>query len=423
MEICGPNVQRGQLCWHTERDMTWWHAWVAYRPMFFAGLAWLVAAAWLARVLPAYFLLPRVPDLLAADLDVEANRAAWPSVAVIVPARNEQAAIEQCLRALLASDYPNLQILAVDDRSTDATGTIMDRLAALPEAQGRLRALHVEKLPPGWLGKPHAMAYAASRVSADWLLFTDGDVLFAPDALRRAMAYATRSHADHLVLLPSLILRGWAETMLIAFFQTFSAFAGRPWKIPDARAKRDYIGVGAFNLMRRTVYEALGGYAELRMEVLEDMRMGYRIKQAGYAQRVTFGKGLLRIRWADSAWGILENLTKNIFSLFRFRVSLLLGAWVGLAVICLTPFAALAVPGAARWAGITTLAALAAMNQRYWKQTKISPLYLALFPVATLLFLFTLLRSMALVLWRGGVLWRGTLYPLKDLRQQAGPLW
>ena len=268
-----------------------------------------------------------------------------------------------------------------------------------------------------------AMALAAAEVESDWLLFTDADVIFAPDVLRRALTFARRSNADHFVLYPTLILHGWAERMLIAFFQSVSAMAARPWKISDPRARRDYIGVGAFNLIRRPVYEALGGYEALRMEVLEDMRLGYCIKQAGYVQRVAFGKDLIRIRWAESAWGILQNLTKNMYSAFRFRTALVLCACVGLALLCLTPFFALAFSGAARWAGVVTLAALLLLNLRYWRLTNISPAYLLLFPIATLLFLWTLLRSMVLVLWRGGVLWRGTLYPLKELRRQAGPLW
>ena len=267
------------------------------------------------------------------------------------------------------------------------------------------------------------MALAAEGASSDWLLFTDADVIFDPRAIRLAVRYAEQSRGDHMVLYPTLILRGVAEKMLIGFFQSVSALAGRPWKIADPKATKDYIGVGAFNLIRRPVYEALGGYAELRMEVLEDMRLGFRVKRAGYAQRVAFGKDLVRIRWAESAWGILNNLTKNLYSTFRFRTSLLLAACVGMFVMCLTPFVALFFPGPAQWAGIVTLFALLLLNLHYWRLTDIPPFYLALFPVATLLFVGTLLRSMILVLWRGGVLWRGTLYPLKELRRQAGPLW
>ncbi len=392
----------------------------------FAILAWAIAAAWLWRVVPALWMLPRVPNLLDrthTKKEPPGVEAALPSLTVIVPAKDEAAAVAHSLRSLLASDYPDFQIVAVDDRSTDATGKWMDEIAASPEAEGRLRVLHVKELPRGWLGKPHAMALAAEGSTTDWLLFTDADVIFDPGAIRLAIEFVTRSQGDHMVLYPTLILRGVAEKMLIGFFQSVSALAGRPWKIADPKATKDYIGVGAFNLIRRRVYDALGGYAELRMEVLEDMRLGFRVKREGHAQRVAFGKDLIRIRWAESAWGILNNLTKNLYSTFRFRTSLLLAACAGIVVLCLTPFVSLFISGPARWAGIVTLVALFLLNLRYRRLTDIPPVYLALFPIATLLFVGTLLRSMILVLWRGGVLWRGTLYPLKELRRQAGPLW
>lgn len=392
----------------------------------FAIFAWAVATAWLSRVIPALWMLPRIPNLLhkhqnnADRFDEPTN---WPSVTVIVPAKDEAAAIECCLRSLLASEYPNLQIVAVDDRSTDETGRLMDNIAASQDSHGRLRVLHVSELPEGWLGKPHAMTLAAEGATSNWLLFTDGDVIFDPRAIRLAIQYGEQSQGDHIVLYPTLILRGVAEKMLIGFLQGLSALASRPWKIADPKATRDYIGVGAFNLIRRPVYEALGGYAELRMEVLEDICLGFRAKRAGYAQRVAFGKNLVRIRWAESALGVLNNLTKNLYSMFRFRTALLLAASVGMFVMCLTPFVVLFFPGAAQLGGIVTLLALLLMNLRYWPLTDIAPTYLALFPVAALLFVGTLLHSMVLVLWRGGVLWRGTFYPLEELRRQAGPLW
>ncbi len=403
-------------------SMPWAQSLFTNGRILFAGFTWLIAAAWLSRVLPALHMLPSIPNLLEPKY-LTSDVSALPSLTVIVPAKDEAAAVERCLRSLLASDYPGLHVVAVDDRSSDATGSLMEKVAVEADAQGRLHVLHVTALPEGWLGKPHAMALAAAGVESDWLLFTDADVIFAPDALRRAIAFAAESNADHFVLYPTLILHGWAERMLIAFFQSISALAGRPWKISDAASKRDYIGVGAFNLIRRSVYEALGGFTELRMEVLEDIRLGYRVKRADYAQRVAFGKDLIRIRWAESALGILQNLSKNLFAVFRFRVGLVLCACVGMALFCLTPFAALAFAGPARWAGLVTLASLLLLNLRYSRLTDISPMYPVLFPIATLMFLWTLLRSMILVLWRGGVLWRGTLYLLQDLRRQAGPLW
>ncbi|HEX4022513.1 MAG TPA: glycosyltransferase [Acidobacteriaceae bacterium] len=406
------------------------HAWkfLLTAPHLFAALAWLIAIAWLSRIVQALVMLPRVPDLLRPEYAAASEPTPWPSLAVVVPARNEAKAITATLQNLLAGDYPHLQIIAVDDRSTDATGTLMESVAAQPNAKdGKLRVLHVSELPEGWLGKPHAMALAVQATQADWLLFTDADVLFTPNVFRRAIAFAEKSRADHLVVYPTLILKGIGEHLFLAFFQSFSVWAGRAWKIPDPRAKRDFIGVGAFNLMRRSVYDALGGYESFRMEVLEDMCMGQRIKQSGYRQRVAFGRDMVRVRWAESAMGIVENLTKNMFAAFRFRISFLLAVCVGVVLLCLTPFVALFVPGhafpfAACWAGVATFIALLLLNLRYWPHTRISPWYLVFFPVGTLLFLYAMLRSMTLTLWRGGVIWRGTLYPLAELRRHAGRL-
>ncbi len=387
----------------------------------FAGVCCAVAAAWLIRIVPALVMLPSIPDLREKKY-AGIGMLNPPSLCVIVPARNEAKAMAATLQGLLANDYPGLQIIAVDDRSTDATGNIMDSIASETAARERLRVIHVTELPSGWLGKPHAMALAAVEAKTDWLLFTDADVLFAPDIFLRALAYAETNRVDHLVVYPTMILHGFGEHVFLTFFQSISVWAGRPWRISNPRAKRDFIGVGAFNLIRRSVYENLGGYAVLRMEVVEDMRMGYCIKRAGYAQHAAFARDAVRIRWADSVMGMVENLTKNIFAAFRFRAWLLLVACVGIVLLCATPCIGLMLPGPARWAGECVLAALLLLNLRYWKQTRLSPAYVIFFPVGMVLLLYTLLRSLLLTLWRGGVLWRGTLYPLDELKRHARPL-
>ncbi len=194
-----------------------------------------------------------------------------PRVSIIVPACNEAADIEATLTRLLALEYDNYEVIAVDDRSTDRTGEIMEKIAAAPPA--RLKVFHITDLPAGWMGKPHAMWNASNLASGDWLLFTDADVLFKPDALRRALAYAESERADHLVLFPRMIMEHPGEKMMIAFFQTLFVFGHRPWKVADPKTK-DHIGVGAFNMIRRTVYEALGTYQALRFDVLDDMKLG-----------------------------------------------------------------------------------------------------------------------------------------------------
>ena len=406
----------------------------------FAGVAGAVALAWWVRIAPALLRLHSVADLRETKYESRAENL--PSLSVIVPARNEAKAIAATLEGLLASNTLKLQILAVDDRSTDATGAIMDAIAAQPEADGRLRVIHVTELPSGWLGKPHAMSLAAEAVKVqwspeapmsqkrdmghpahtDWLLFTDADVLFAPDIFDRALTYAEANHVDHLVVYPTMILHGLGEHIFVSFCQTLSVWAGRPWRIANRKAKRDFVGVGAFNLIRRSVYEDLGGFVALRMEVVEDMRLGYCVKQAGYVQHGVFARDMVRLRWAESVMGMVENLTKNIFAAFRFRVSLLIAAFLGIILLCATPCVALAIPGPARWAGVAVFAAIILLHLRYWKQFKISPIYVIFFPVGMCLLLYALLRSLLLTLWRGGVLWRGTLYPLDELKRHAGPL-
>ena len=273
-------------------------------------VAWLVCFCWLYKVAEAAIGLPRIANLLLR----EHNRSpkGEPSLTVIVPARNEAADIGVCLTSLLGQDYPKLQIVAVDDRSTDQTGAIMDAMAArYPE---RLRVLHVQQLPENWLGKTHAMALAAGEVSTDWLLFTDADVLFRSDSLRRSLAYAVATGADHQVTMPTTIIKRWDEAALLGFFQVFGMWATRPWRVADPKAKRDAIGIGAFNLIRREAYEQVGGFEALRMEVIEDLGLARRIKRAGLAQRIAFGKGLVSLHWASGAMGLVEVMTKNIFS-------------------------------------------------------------------------------------------------------------
>ena len=387
-------------------------------PQIATATAWLVAFSWVAKVIEAAFGLPKIANLLEPEYDCRA--AGDPTLTVIVPARNEQRDVVACLESLLAQDCAGLTIIAVDDRSEDATGRLMDELAAAHP--GKLRVLHVTKLPEDWLGKTHAMALAAREVDSAWLLFTDADIRFRPDSIRRSLAYAVASGADHLVTVPTPLVRRWDEGMMMGFFQIFGMWGGRPWKVANPRALQDSIGIGAFNLVRRRAYEQIGGFEALRMEIIEDIGLGRRIKRAGLAQRIAFGRGLVCVHWAAGAFGLVEVMTKNIFSAFRFYISLALGACVWLAVFCAAPALGLLLRGT-RLPALLTLAAIGWTYRLYGKTSGISAWQALLSPVAALLFLYTLLRSMARTLRQGGVMWRGTFYPLKQLRRYAAPLW
>jgi glycosyltransferase involved in cell wall biosynthesis len=378
----------------------------------------ILALAWFSRIVEAAFGMPRIADIARPEWDrTPATPNGEPRVSIIVPARNEEEHIRETLVQLLGLDYSNYEIIAVNDRSTDRTGQIMDEIAASPQAQGRLKAIHIAELPAGWLGKTHAMWTACQQASGDWLLFTDADVRFKPDSVRRAIAYADAERADHVVLFPRMIMKRPGERMMIAFFQALFVFGHRPWKVADPKA-RDHMGVGAFNLVRRSVYDAIGTYRALRMEVLDDMKLGKVVKNAGFAQRNVFGEDLISLRWAKGAFGIVNNLTKNFFAVLSFQWPRTVACIVGLGFLNLGPF--LGVWMSHGWARVPYAIALASLFAIYYgmsSRSAVPAYYFFLHPVSTSLFMYTLLRSMIHTFSNDGIVWRGTKYPLEELRK------
>jgi glycosyltransferase involved in cell wall biosynthesis len=401
----------------------------------------ILALAWFSRIVDAALGMPSVGDISRPEWNQNPVSAVGnPRVSIIVPARNEEETIGQSLSALLALDYDNYEVIAVDDRSSDRTGEIMDSLRgnsgfsqdrgeagstdAHPPAQNagrvgqpRYFVIHHSELPVGWLGKTHAMWTAANQATGDWLLFTDADVLFKPESVRRALAYAEAERADHVVVFPRMIMKGPGEFMMIAFFQTMFVFGHRPWKVADPETK-DHMGVGAFNLVRRSVYDKVGTYHALRMEVVDDMKLGKVVKNAGFAQRNVFGGDLISIRWARGAMGVVNNLTKNFFAVLSFQYWRAILSAIALVYLNLGPF--LGIWLAHGWLRLPFVVALGSMFAIYvgmsWRSS-VPPYYFLLHPVSTLLFTYTLLRSTVLTLWHDGIEWRGTKYPLEELRK------
>jgi GT2 family glycosyltransferase len=382
------------------------------------ALAWAIALAWLAKLIEAARGLRRVANLTEPRYDV--MPAGDPTVTVIVPARNEAAGVAACVGSLLRQDYSRMRVVAVDDRSTDATGEILDGLAR--EHSNQLEVLHVTALPQGWLGKTHAMAMAARHAMAknepDYLLFTDGDVVFREDALRRTLAQAIATEADHFVAMPTTLVRTFGEGMLLAYLQVMALWAVRVWRAAEAGDERDAIGVGAFNLMRTRAYRELGGFDAMPMEILEDLYLGRRVKRAGMRQRVATAPGMVCVHWAAGATGILNGMTKNIFAVFRFRPVLLVLAAAGLAVSGVGPAALLLVAGA-RVPALVAWGSAAGLYVILSRTNRISAGYSGLFPVAAGLVAYAMLRSMVTAIRRGGVTWRGTFYSLTELRSHA----
>ena len=278
------------------------------------------------------------------------------------------------------------------------------------------------ELPAGWLGKTHAMATAANtaikRDRPDWLLFTDADILFEEDTIRRSLAEARSSKADHFVVMPTTVAKSVGEGIVLSFMQVMSLWALRPWQVANPKAKRDAIGVGAFNLIRTTAYLQLGGFEAIPMEILEDLTLGRRVKRCGLRQRVATGPGMVSVHWARGVSGIVRGITKNVFAVFQFRPLLLMFAAVWLAVFCIAPFVFFWIAGL-RLAGSLAMLSAVGLYILSSRKSRLSGWFSLFLPVSASIVIYALLRSMIVTLVRGGVIWRGTFYNLKELRRHS----
>ncbi len=341
------------------------------------------------------------------------DAAQWPRVSIIVPARNERQHVEPALRSLLRLDYPDLEIVAVDDRSTDGTGEILDRLAGeFPE----LCVVHVTDLPAGWLGKNHALGMGAARATGHWLLFTDADVSMEPLTLRRAVSFAEQHGLDHLALTPGIDMPSRLLESFVLTFVTFFCIYFQPWKARDPRSKR-YIGVGAFNLLRRHVYREIGTHEAIRMRPDDDVMLGKLLKRHGYRQDSACGIGLISVPWYGSLREVFVGLEKNAFSGVNYSVSTVVAGAVAILLLNVWPFVALLVTrGPTQWLYAATALALLAMWWRVAGWLRLPRSTVLWVPLCVILFLVIQWRAMFLTLKNGGIRWRDTFYPLDELK-------
>ncbi len=379
--------------------------------VFWTVLLAVVAAFWLLHGVRVGVEALRLPWL--EDVEPAAD-AVCPRVSILFTARDEAATLPHALATFLALDYPHLEIVAVNDRSQDATGKILEAAA---QNDPRVRVLHVRELPKDWLGKSHGLQKAYEHSSGEWLVFTDADVRFAPDLLRRAVAMARAQALDHLTLFGRLDMEGFWEKVAMTFFGLGFHFAARPARACDPRSK-NYVGVGAFQMVRRETYEASGMHRRLAMDVVDDMKLGKIIKQAGFRSGAAVAGDKVRVRWYDSIGNMARGVTKNFFAGAEYKVSVAGLQVTGLLVFYVLPFVALLFSGG--WdlalAGVAALTAVVLQGGVCWGMG-VSPLYALTHPLGAAIFIYLLLRSTVVTLRRGGVIWRGTFYPLEQLRK------
>ena len=378
---------------------------------FGLALFFLVAAFWVfygLRVAYGAMKLPWIKDFSPAE------NSECPSISLIFAARDEEEKLPAALATLAALDYPELEIIAVDDRSQDETGRILDEFAA---GHPRFRAVHVSELPSGWLGKPHALQKAFEASGGEWLLFTDADVQFEASVLRLAIALAKQNNLDHLTLLSDVEMHGFWEKTLITFFAFAFFLSSDPHRANNAKS-RAYIGVGAFQLLRRSVYKAIGTHRRLAMEVVDDMKLGKLVKQCGFRSGVAVAQDFVSVRWHSGARNVIRGVTKNFFAAFGYNAAFAAVAVTGMLLTNVVPF--ISVFAGHGWIRIFSAIAVVIalwMHAGVNVVSRVAPLYALTHPIGAVLFCYMVVRSVAVTLWQGGVTWRGTFYPLAELKR------
>ena len=382
-----------------------------YMHWFWISFFGVIAFFWVFHGLRVAWGLVRLPWLkdFAPLADAEC-----PRISLLFAARDEEEKLPGALATLATIDYPNLEIIAVDDRSKDATGRILDEFAVSHE---RFRVVHLTALPPGWLGKPHALQKAYEASSGEWLLFTDADVRFAQDALRRAAAVVQQKNLDHFTLFGDVEMVGFWETVVITFFGLAFHIAHDPYQVSNPHS-RAYVGVGAFQLMKRSAYEACGTHRRLAMEVVDDVKLGKLVKQAGLRSGVAVAQDAVVIRWHAGVGNLIRGVTKNFFAALGYNLPLVVVAICGMWMMNVAPF--VGVIWGHGWvrvlSGIAVVIALV-FHVGVDIAMHVSPFYAFTHPLGAVLFSYMLLRSTVVTLRDGGVTWRGTFYPLEELRR------
>lgn len=349
-------------------------------------------------------------------LEEEVAVKAGPIVTIIVAARNEEQSLQKSLQSQFLQTYENLEWILVNDRSSDQTPAIMNQLQI---EHDKVSVLHIKELPNGWLGKNHALFKGAQKAKGDLLLFTDADVFFHSEAVAKAVGYFKRHELDHLTAAPNLHGQQYWLGSFIAFFMFGFSYFKRPWQANNPRSKIG-MGIGAFNLVKKEAYEKLGTHEVIKMRPDDDLMLGKKMKEKGFKQRIVTALTLLEVEWYSTVKEALIGLEKNTFAGLHYRISMVFFAIFGVFVSQVLPFLTLFSFNEHLFylsaANIILLAIVYTLIIR--RMTTYSAWVFFTFPITALLFLYSIIRASFLTFKRGGIIWRGTKYRLKDLRKQ-----
>lgn len=339
-----------------------------------------------------------------------------PFVSIVVPACNEEKHIEKSLLSLFAQGYTNMEVIVVNDRSIDNTAAILEKMK---KNFPRLIVYEITDLPKGWMGKSHALATGASLAGGDYLLFTDADVVMEKSTVARAVDYMTKSNLDHLTLIFKNISRGWLVNSLILDSGLGLLFFFKPWLVKKS-GSRFFMGIGAFNMLKKQVYQDIGGHQGIKMHPIDDMMLGKNIKQHGFLQDCLLAYDYVQLPWYDSVGAMVNGLQKNMFALLHYRILFLPVVLSGIVIVTILPVWGMCFGnGYVQATCLFTFGIRLVMFYKGLRLQGLPGLYVAGCIFTPYISCYIIIKSAFVTIKNGGIIWRGKHYALADLRKSA----
>lgn len=367
-------------------------------------LAFLNFIIWVYFGLLLFISLKKKPIFYGSDRAV--NEITYPSLSIIIPACNEEEAIDQAVSRLLDQDYPDFEVIAVNDRSTDSTGAILEELNV---KYPQLKVINITDLPPQWLGKNHAIYQGVKHAQGEWLLFTDADIIYSPGSLKKTVSYALHNKLDHLTINPDVISNGFFHSGFISFFLFVVTFLFVVSKSA---------GIGAFNLIKRSAYQEIGGYEAIALQPVDDYSLGKLVVKKGFKQCFGYSRGLITVKLYNNLSASIKGIEKNQFAGTNYNVIGTLAYCSLILFLHVYPFVGLFFGSV--WARAMcglTIVNIAAFYNFSKKYLDISLKHFIIHPISASLYTWAVFNSMIKILKRDGIEWRGTIYPLEELRK------
>lgn len=334
-----------------------------------------------------------------------------PSLAIIIPVRNEVEDLEHALQSVCNINYDNYRIIVVNDRSTDRTPEILENFA---KQYPKITVNTITELPHGWLGKNNALYQGYKGSDEEWLLFTDADIAYHPDAINKAMGYTLKNNLDNLAVLPKTVSRSEILNSVLATFGAMLMIYLRPWNSIKPNSW-SHIGVGAFCLVTRTAYEKAGTHERVKLRPDDDVKLGYHIKRAGLRQDVLSGVGALSLEWYKNLGQFVDGLMKNSFATANYNVFLAFGYMLSCLLCQALPMPIMFIFGdtTIRLMALGILLAqivymIVVVPNKWW--------YALMIPFAGFLMAYIFVRSTFITLKQGGIYWRDSFYSLAMLK-------